>query len=590
MPAKKKAAATLIVPAVIQAGPREDGLIKYFDYQDESITAPWRFTADEWARQTGKTFKGSSQCLLTCCTVRRAMCVTMSASLRQGELVIRKDAEVWRDVMTRMRKRYGQDSKLAENDKLLIQSPADDDKGKLLDIDAIADLFSAGRLSAKVRWGPAADDYALHQIFAANPETARGATGDFLFWDEALLTPDFRECMRALRSMANRRPKARFNLASSPPISSAHESWEQFYNEDVFPVNPRGNWRMGKAGPGEKTIRIHRVDAYDAEAAGIKSYDELGKPISIVQMREESDDKDGFDREALLVYRSLGGVLIPYSCLVRAQRDGRDAGGLALDLGSISELNSLTDEGLKTELRRRVPLLWAASVKPMMEVGLGYDQASSDKTGTSNPSALVLTQAAGIYRHMRLCLRWLSRWPRVNEALLAMVIADAKAAGCRLKGLAIDASNETLNARRLADLFSPSLSVGLYKSGEKHPTAGTNWKEHLGDAYAKQHVDGLYTLPPGPENRSNDWLLQDHSLAVKANGKINNLTSRGYHGDTFDAAKLAEEILSAGAGPLEVSTADMGSVASRTRRENYEGEDGFLIGNDDNAGGGNSFS
>jgi len=266
-------------------------LITFFPYQEESIIAPYRFSADEWARQTGKTFKGSSKCLLTCVTVRRAMCVTMSASLRQGELVIRKDAEVWRSVVTAMRKRYGQDSG-PDHDREF-HTPADDDKGQLLDIDAISDMLSTGRLSCKVQWGRAADDHSLHQIFAANPDTARGATADELFWDEALLTPDFQECLRALRSMANRRPRAQIKLASSPPISSSHESWEIFYNEDIFPVNPRGNWRFGKAGPGEQGLRIHRVDGYDAEAAGVKSYDELGKPISIAAMREQSDDKEG---------------------------------------------------------------------------------------------------------------------------------------------------------------------------------------------------------------------------------------------------------------------------------------------------------
>ena len=579
-----------IQPVYASAAEREEGLIRLLPYQDESFVAPYRLSVDEWARQTGKTFKGSAKCLFTCITVRRAMVVTMSASLRQGELVIRKDAEVWRSVMTAMRKRYGQDSGL--KDFKLISSPADDDRGRLLDIDAIADLLSTSRLSAKVQWGRAADDYAIHQIFAANPDTARGATGDEVFWDEAFLTPEFKECLRALRNMINRRPNATIKLASSPPISSAHESWELVYHEDTFPVCPKGNWRRAKAKGGERGLWIHRVDAYDAEAAGVKSYDEeTGRGISIAEMRELSDDKDGMDRELLLKYISDGTALIPYSCLTRAQAQGAiSGGGEAIDLGVISDLNELSDDGLKVELRKRIPITWAGHLDALKAVGLGHDKSTTDKLGKSNPSTFIVLQEDGAWRHMRLCVRWLSRYSRVNDALVDMLINDARAAGARLRGLGIDASNESFDADRQAKRYAPLLQVKLFKNGEKHPSKPGNWKDHLAGQYAQLFLDSIMTVPPDGLGKNADWLLSDHSLAVKGPSGVTWLTSKGNHGDTFAGAMLAEEMISGQVISTDVGSADGGSVAGRGRADSPGDTDGWLIGSDPDARDGDSIS
>lgn len=579
MPAKKPAARSATAPALITPAARESGLLRFFPFQDESLVNSPRLSVDEWARQTGKTFKGSAEGLLVCSTIRRAMAVTLSASIRQGELVLRKDAEVWRSVVDAMRRRCGQDSALAQKDQLLFTSSADTDSGGLLDVDAIAEQMDAGRLEVKIRWGRAADDYSVHKLFAANPDTARGATADYIFWDEAFLTPEFREVLRAIRSMMARKQRARLKIASSPPIRSSHESWQITYHEDIFPVNPRGNWRRGKAPANRTGMAIHRVDAYDAEAGGVNTYDEdTGRVITIAEAREKSDDPDGFDREALLIYRSSGGSAIPYSALTRAQAEGRGQGE-ALDLSTITELNGMTDEGLRTALEKLIPEKWAVLSRGDGQLAFGHDQSTSDKEGQSNPSALVAIQAAGMKRIMRLCVRWLSRFPRVNDFLLEHVITQAMRHGLNLKGMGIDASNEVFNALRLQARLRSRLTVRLYKNGEKHPAKPMNWKEHLANQYAQLFTDGIIAVPADGNGRNGDWLLADHSLAEKGPSGIEWKTSRGNHADTFAAAMLAEEILTGGTARLKVETCNAGTMQQAA--EELAGEEGFLIG--DNA-------
>lgn len=527
-------------------------LITFLPYQRESLTCPYRLYADEWSRQTGKTFKGSSWAILEGMTRRHNHVTTLSASLRQGALVIRKDAEVWRSVIDKYR------VLAAAKDKDL-RTNADDDKGRLLDIDAISDLLETGKLEAKIWWGRTAGDYSSHQIFAANPETVRGATGS-VFWDEAFLTPEFRECLRAARSIISRRQDARFILASSPPISSSHESWDMLYHETDFPVSPKGNWRRAKAKSGEYGMWILRVDGYDAEAAGIRWYDEeSGAQISVAEARERNDDKDGFDREALLKYRSSGVDAIPYHLLVQAQSRGI-ADGFAFDLGAVTDLEHLSVDGLTAALLTLLPSSWADGISPSAEIGLGHDQATSDGKD-SNPSAITVTEKDGLVRKTRLVVRWKSRSPGVNEAILLRVITDLVRRGVRPKGLAIDASNETFNALRLRSALAYLLPVVLIKSGETWTDPGTGttmkWKQRLGDNYVESFHNGLHWLPPG------DWLVADHSLATKGPAGYDNRTSKGNHGDTFDSGKLAEEMLRMSNCSTKIDGVSMGTLHAK---------------------------
>ncbi len=585
MAAKKKTTGNR-APAAVLVNEREQGLIRLFPYQDEDITAPWRMMVALQCRQSGKTFGITTEALLVCSRVKHAHCVTLSASLRQGAMNIQKDAEVWRQVVDMMRRRSGQESGLPEREQQRVISPADDDKGRLLDVDAIAGLMETGKLETKIYWSNSASNYSRHQIFAANPDTARGATADFLSLDEFGTVEGFKEVVRAVRHMISRRPNARFKIKGTPPITSSHDSWEMLYDEATYTPNARGNWRQTNARVelGEQPVPVLRVDAYDAELAGVKSYDDVtGKEATIREIIEKSTDKEGEERERLLLFKSSGSAVIPYSCLSRAKRDTTGAGE-ALDLGVISGLNEIqSEEGLRVALRELVPMTWACALAPLRETGVGHDQSTTDKVGTSNPSSLTFIQEEGIFRHTRLIVRWLSRFPRVNDALIALLLHDLKGSGARMKGMGIDASNETFNAQRMQTMFSRILPVRLYKSGEKHPTKPGNWKDHLGGQYAQLFMDGLITLPASGNGRDAEWVLTDHSLAVKGPTGITNQSSRGNHGDTFDSGKLAAEELEAGAGMPEVYGASAGEVTTRRREETGDPE-GFLIGREDEPG------
>jgi hypothetical protein len=588
MPARRKQAA---LPGVkIKPAAREEGIIKLYPYQDESLTAgvhsliaaglsvpaDWepssrlRSYIGMRARQTGKTYEISTHATIVCCAIRNCACVTLSASLRQGALNIRKDAEVFRTVIDAARRRYGQDSSLPDREKLLITTPLDKDDGTLLDLDAFAEVVEAGKLITKFRWGNTESDYSSHEIWAANPATARGAKARLVNLDEAFTVEEYKETVAAIRRCIDRVPDAQFIQMGTPPIRSSHESWEALYDEAEYTPNPRGNWRWSNA-PGGQPTPILRVSAYDAELAGIVYYDEVtGQLSSAAEVLERSSDKETAARELALAFLSSGTAMIPYSCLTRAAAHPQQ-GGEAFDLGVLSELDGLSDEGLRAALRALIPPVWTQHCSLGDGLGFGHDQSTSDKEGQSNPSALVVIQEAGNLRHTRLVVRWLSRFPRVNEELIRMILGDAMRAGLRLRGMGIDASNEQFHAQRLQRMFGHLLPVQLYKNGEKHPTRDMRWKEHLAGNYAQLFVDSLISLPGRSMGKSTEWILADHSLATKGPSGVEWVTSKGHHADTFASAMLAEEQLSAAAMPVKVDIG--GQSGMRDKPGNFDDDD-----------------
>lgn len=548
---------------MIAARPVEEGVIKLYGYQDADLTA---CVADliaagltvppEWnpramlrnmvsmqARQTGKTFGISVEAGIVCCTVRNARCITLSASLRQGAMNIQKDAEVWRTVHGLIRKLYGESR--------AISTPADDDKGNLIDLDAISDLLENGKLITKFRWGRAASDYSSHEIWAANPDTARGATAQRVFLDEAFTVQEYLEVVRAIKHCIARVKGARFKQKGTPPISSDHPSWEVLYDEATYTPNARGNWRWSNA-PGGQGIPILRVDGYDAELAGVASFDDItGEPTTVAEKLAKSGDREGDEREIALKFGSGGNTLIPYSSLKAAQSNMLGSGE-AYDLGVISQLNELSDDGLRAALRQMVPASWTRHCTAGDAVGMGHDQSTSDKQGQSNPSAFTVAQESGRYVHQRLIVRWLSKFPRVNEEMFRMLLGDAMRAGLNLRGMGVDASNETFHAQRLQSIFGHLLTVELFKDGAKHPTKDMLWKAHLAEQYALLFTEGLMTLPREGGN-STEWVITDHSLAIKGPRGPEWKTSKGNHFDTGCSGFLATEMLKGAPMPLQVT-------------------------------------
>lgn len=183
-------------------------------------------------------------------------------------------------------------------------------------------------------------------------------------------------------------------------------------------------------------------------------------------------------------------------------------------------------------------------------VGVGMDLATTDGPN-SNPASITVTQDEGTLFE-RLVLSWKTRDEAVATAMLMTVMLDlAGVTGLRIKGLSIDASNETFFAQGLGKAIRSALvrkgkscKVHLIKGGENLTFQGQTLraKEMLGSLYVNAHTDGLLATPEAA------FLKEDRRLVQKSKGLFITLTGKGgKHGDTFDSAKHARwALLSSG--------------------------------------------
>lgn len=195
-------------------------------------------------------------------------------------------------------------------------------------------------------------------------------------------------------------------------------------------------------------------------------------------------------------------------------------------------------------------------------IGVGFDIATTDGA-TSNPASITVTQDEGTLFE-RLVLSWKTRDEAVATAMMLTVMLDlASLPQWRVKGLSIDASNETFFAQRLVKVIKAALArlgksckFHLIKGGESLTFQGEtlNAKEMLGSLYVNAHTDGILGTPEAP------FLKEDRRLVQRSKGKFITLTGKGgKHGDTFDSGKHARwALLSSGPVQIEaVSTTDL---------------------------------
>jgi len=235
-----------------------------------------------WRRQLGKSHLlgtiGLDWMMEDICSV-----FYVSAAIRLGMENIRKEAEIWRSSTSALR------AAAAAGGRRL-RTNADDDRGNLLDVDAIADLLSAQKLEVKLYHNRT--DYSRSIVIAPNPATAVGWTGHVIM-DEVGRMPEFRDLWEALEPIVSSNPKFRVRMATTPPPDDNHHSYEMLAPmEAAFEVNPEGNFYRTPGG-----ILVHRCDAYDAEAAGIPIYDLMTRePLSAEESRRRATDKTAWDR------------------------------------------------------------------------------------------------------------------------------------------------------------------------------------------------------------------------------------------------------------------------------------------------------
>lgn len=206
-------------------------------------------------------------------------------------------------------------------------------------------------------------------------------------------------------------------------------------------------------------------------------------------------------------------------------------------------------------------------------LGIGFDVATTEKK-TSNPSSLTVSETLGSMEFQRLVVRWKSEDPDVAETIIRSVLEAAPRN--QLRGLAIDASSERLNAQTFRKKFRSFCPVHLIVNSEAIDWEGQryNYKTLLGDLYCSAFEDGCIALPPGA------FIISDHRLVKKNAGSYTTEVDEiGGHGDTFDSGKLARWIHVRKGGPVRASAAAVGSFGTKPKRPGLIGPIGRSAGN-----------
>lgn len=320
MPAKKKSAKP--------KGPLVDldsaavSPIKFYPFQEEAFLNKERSLWMIMRRQAGKSFLLGHIGMSWMMEAPNTEVLYVSASLRLGIENIRKEAEVWRKVMEQLR------LAAAMQQDYLIKTAADDDKGNLLDVDAIADLFEHQKLETKL-WH-SNTNFSRSLVVAPNPDTAVGWAANLIL-DEVGRMPEFKAVMEAVGPIISSSPHLRMRGATTPPPDDAHHSYDLLAPKEdaVFPVNPRGNYYESA---GDEPQLVLRADAWDVAAAGRPMYAMRSvKAITPEESRSASGDKTGWDRNYGCKFVRGGASALPVLWLNNAQAAGADH-GVAIDI------------------------------------------------------------------------------------------------------------------------------------------------------------------------------------------------------------------------------------------------------------------
>ena len=286
-------------------------LISFRPYQKEIFWAKYRMMFMLWRRQSGKSYTLANKAVDRMMERQNHLVTMVSASVNLGGELLLKEAQVWRDVMAAYKKAF------AENGSYKMDTSADDDKGGLLDIDAIADLFEHNKLESKI-WHSNVT-CSRTRVIAPNPDTAVGYTGDILV-DECGRIPNFKDVFEAILPIMDSNPDFNFIAATTPPPDDAHPTHEMFLPpEREWPHNPAGNWYRAPCG-----IMSHRLDAWDGDLAGAHYYHpETRERITPEAHRELQFDKTAWDRNHGVKFITGGTAAVSLADIQRAMVAGR---------------------------------------------------------------------------------------------------------------------------------------------------------------------------------------------------------------------------------------------------------------------------
>ena len=289
-------------------------LVKLRPYGEEAFRHAAGLMAWVYRRQSGKSY-GLGVTALDWMMESLCSVIFASAALRLGMENILKEAEIWRKVTNELRA-------VSAGAGYSLTTSADE-KGQLLDIDAIADMFEHQKLETRL-WH-SRTNYSRSMVVAPNPDTAVGWTGHVIL-DEVGRMPDFREVFEAMEPIVSSGQNYRVRMATTPPPDDGHYSYELLAPppemDGHFPVNPRGNWYTSRQG-----ILVHRVDAWDCAAAGVALYDlQSREPLSPEEHRARSVDKTAWDRNYGIKFVKGGTSALSLAAIYHAQAAGMREG------------------------------------------------------------------------------------------------------------------------------------------------------------------------------------------------------------------------------------------------------------------------
>lgn len=287
-----------------------DPIINFRSYQQTAFEQSIGMMAYVWRRQAGKSFTlaslGLDWMMESICDV-----IYASASVNLGMENIRKEAEVWSIVTQALRE--------ATSSKYNLTTNADDDKGNLIDIDAIADLFEHQKLETKL-WH-SNTRYSRSKVVAPNPDTAVGWTGHVIL-DEVGRIPNFQDVFEAMEPIVSSSKNFRIRMATTPPPDDAHYSYELLAPPagSEFEHNKKGNFYETDAG-----LLVHRVDAEDGYLAGVPLYDLKNRePLTAEAHRALAIDRTAWDRNYALKFLAGGASALSRMAILNAQERGKD--------------------------------------------------------------------------------------------------------------------------------------------------------------------------------------------------------------------------------------------------------------------------
>lgn len=484
---------------------------------------------DEMSKEPGRSVISASASLLLGTEL-----VNMTVSATEQAILVANEAAAVQAVF---------ESSAAE--KKLAFKCADAVSGKIFEgmtREDFAQLYSSKRLEMRLYHDRT--NYSRQLVIAPNPATARGWRGTVLR-DEAGFTSAALELAlrEAVDPIFRDVPDLKMIYASNLCRDDAHPYFEMTLPPPDLnlPVNPAGNFYRGENG-----ILVHRVTLRDAYAAGHVLYDNKGNPMTYEQFASDPANKSQMPYNYDLTHQEGGSAAIDFVAMMTAQARGA---------GECAFVYMENDR----DFQRALDLLRAHLGSG--QVGIGYDPATTTN-GTSNPTALTVTEKNGTQRFQRLVLCFKEKKPQIARDRIYQIldVIKERPVGGPARRLCIAATNERYFAEELSDLLRGIVPVELViESANIHPPGyhePVNFKTYLADLYSTEVNENHYALP------SDKYFKDDQRLTVKNKGRYEcTAQTDGKHGDTFVSGGLAEYALIAG-GPAEIHACQVGSFGN----------------------------